>query len=75
MAPSKISIGELEAKHSMYCKALKILVRQGTSSAQLQRTLCWDRLRLLNHCLPRQYKSPEQLMRIIQTEISMKQQH
>ena len=75
MAPSKISIGELEAKHSMYCKALKILLRQGTSSAQLQRTLCWDRLRLLNHSLPRQYKSPEQLMRIIQAEISIKQYH
>lgn len=75
MAPSKISIGELEAKHPMYCKALKILVRQGTSSAKLQRTLCWDRLRLLNRSLPRQYKSPEQLMRIIQAEISMNQQH
>ena len=75
MSPSKISIGELEAKHPMYCKALKILVRQGTSSAKLQRTLCWDRLRLLNRSLPRQYKSPEQLMRIIQAEISMNQKH
>jgi hypothetical protein len=75
MAPPKISIGELEAKHPMYCKALKILVRQGTSSAKLQRTLCWDRLRLLNRSLPRQYKSPEQLMRIIQAEISTNQQH
>ena len=68
MAPPKISIGELEAKHPMYCKALKMLIKQRKTSAELERTLCWDRLRLLHRSLPRQYKSPERLMLMIQAE-------
>ncbi|MAI96276.1 MAG: hypothetical protein CMN95_06110 [Synechococcus sp. MED650] len=70
MTTSRISIGELEAKYPLYCKALQILVKQGKSCSQLRRTLCWDRLRLLNRSLPKQYKSPERLMLIIQANIS-----
>ena len=73
MATSNLTIGELEAKYPLYCKALKLLLRQGKTKAQLQRTLCWDRLRLLNHSLPRNYKSPERLMQLIQAEFSQRQ--
>ena len=71
MSASSISIGELEAKYPLYCKALKMLIKQGKTSTELQRTLCWDRLRLLHHSLPRQYKSPERLMLMIQAEFSL----
>ena len=70
MSATNLNIGELEAKYPLYCKALKILIKQGKTSAQLQRTLCWDRLRLLHRSLPRQYKSPERLMLMIQAEFS-----
>ena len=70
MSTSSISIGELEAKYPLYCKALKMLVKQGKTSAELQRTLCWDRLRLLHRSLPRQYKSPERLMLMIEADFS-----
>ena len=70
MSTSSVSIGELEAKYPLYCKALKMLIKQGKTSAELQRTLCWDRLFLLHRSLPRQYKSPERLMLMIQAEFS-----
>ena len=70
MSTSNLSIGELEAKYPLYCKALKMLIKQGKTSAELERTLCWDRLRLLHRSLPRQYKSPERLMLMIQAEFS-----
>jgi len=68
MTTSDLKIGELEAKYPLYCKAMKILITQGKTSNQLRRTLCWDRLRLLHRSLPRQYKSPERLMAIMQAE-------
>ena len=70
MSTSNLSIGELEAKYPLYCKALKMLIKQGKTSAELERTLCWDRLHLLHRSLPRQYKSPERLMLMIQAEFS-----
>ena len=70
MTTSSVSIGELEAKYPLYCKALKMLIKQGKTRAELQRTLCWDRLCLLHRSLPRQYKSPERLMLMIQAEFS-----
>ena len=60
-----VTIGELEANYPLYCKAMKILIRNGSSTNQLKRTLCWDRLQLLHRSLPRQYKSPERLMQIM----------
>ena len=70
MSKFSISIGELEAKYPLYCKALKMLIKQGKTSAELQRTLCWDRLCLLHRSLPRQYKSPERLVLMIQADFS-----
>ena len=62
MSTASLSIGELEAKYPLYCKALKMLIKQGKTSAELERTLCWYRLRLLHRSLPREYRSPERLM-------------
>ena len=71
MSASSIRIGELEAKYPLYCKALKKLIKQGKTTDELQRKLCWERLCLLHLSLPRQYKSPEPLMLMIQAAFSL----
>ena len=38
MSTSNLSIGELEAKYPLYCKALKLLIKQEKTSAELERT-------------------------------------
>ena len=67
--PPSITIGELEAKYPLYRKALRMLLLEGRSSQQLQRTLCWDRLSTLHHSLPRRYKAPDHLVVLYQREI------
>ena len=57
-----ITIHELEAKYPLYCKALRMLLIEGRSIDQMQRTLCWQRLSTLHHSLPRNYKSPDHLI-------------
>ena len=37
MSTSSISIGDLEAKYPLYCKALKMLIKQGKTSAEIQK--------------------------------------
>jgi hypothetical protein len=37
---------------------------------QIQRSVCWDRLSWLHHCLPRQYKDPQHLYSQLKREIS-----
>jgi hypothetical protein len=59
--PPALSIGELEAQYPQCCKALRMLIRDGTTLAMIKRTVCWQRLQLLHHCLPRQYRDPEML--------------
>lgn len=56
-----ITIGELEANYSLYCKALRLLIREGRSLRQLRRTVCWQRLQTLHNCLPAQYREPDYL--------------
>jgi len=56
-----LRIGELEAQYPQYCKALRILVRDGASLDKVKRTVCWQRLELLHRSLPRQYRDPEML--------------
>lgn len=60
------SIGELEAKYPLYCKALRLLIREGRSLAEIQRTVCWGRLEQLHICLPSRYKSPDYLHTVLQ---------
>ena len=42
-----IGIGELEGHYSTYCRTMRILVREGKSMEQVQRSLCWNRLTIL----------------------------
>ena len=60
-ATSTVTIGELEAGYSMYCKAMRLLIREGRSLAKIQRTVCWQRLAQLHECLPGQYRDPDYL--------------
>ncbi|MCH9714958.1 MAG: DUF3136 domain-containing protein [Cyanobacteriota bacterium] len=60
-ADDVLTVGELEAQYPLYCKAMRILVRDDVSLSKARRTVCWQRLEILNHCLPRQYREPEQL--------------
>lgn len=63
------TIGELEANYSMYCKALRMLIREGRSLTKIQRTVCWDRLHLLHQSLPGQYKDPGYLYALLKREL------
>jgi len=56
-----LTIGELEASYPLYCKALRILIREGKTIEQIQRSVCWHRLTTLHHSLPRQYKDPNHM--------------
>ena len=58
---SQVTIGELEAGYSMYCKAMRLLIREGRSLSKIQRTVCWQRLAQLHECLPGQYRDPDYL--------------
>lgn len=58
---TSLTIGELEATYPVYCKAMRILIREGKSLEQIQRSVCWRRLTSLHHCLPKQYKNPSHL--------------
>jgi hypothetical protein len=53
-----LTIGELEASYPVYCKALRILIREQKTIEQIQRSVCWHRLEALHRCLPKLYKDP-----------------
>ncbi len=65
-----LTIGELEASFHLYCKALRILIREEKTIEQIQRSVCWHRLETLHHCLPRQYKDPNHLYLHLKRELS-----
>ena len=64
-----LTIGKLEASYPLYCKALRILIREEKTIQEIQRSVCWHRLEKLHHCLPRQYKDPNQLYLHLKREI------
>ncbi len=66
----RLTIGELEASYSTYCKAMRLLIREGRSLARIQRTVCWQRLECLHRCLPGQYRDPDYLYLLLRREIS-----
>ena len=66
----KPSIGKLEAGYPGCCKALRILIRQGSSIETIQRTVAWDRLKLLHNCLPNRYKDPDYLYALLKREFT-----
>ncbi|NBS12999.1 MAG: DUF3136 domain-containing protein [Gammaproteobacteria bacterium] len=68
---SSITIGELEAKYPLYCKAMRILIRSGKSEAQVRRTLCWSRLETLHHSLPHDYRDPQYLYLMLRRQVEV----
>jgi hypothetical protein len=66
--PPSLTIGQLEAKYPMYCKAMRLLLREGCTQKQIERTVCWDRLAILHNSLPTNYKSPEYLFWLFRRE-------
>ena len=69
MSTAKLTIGELEARYPLYCKALRRLLQQGRTADQIQRTVCWSHLETLNRCLPGRYKTPSYLMALIKRDL------
>jgi hypothetical protein len=65
-----LTIGELEASYPLYCKALRILIRDGLTRAKASRTVAWSRLERLHHSLPRHYRHPEQLFVLLSRELT-----
>jgi hypothetical protein len=64
-----LTIGELEASYSLYCKAMRILIREGKTIDAIKRSVCWHRLVALHASLPRQYKEPEHLYLLLKRDI------
>ncbi|MCS5691157.1 DUF3136 domain-containing protein [Cyanobium sp. FGCU-6] len=65
-----LTIGELEASYPLYCKALRILIREEKTIQQIKRSVCWNRLETLHRCLPRRYRDPAHLYFHLKREIS-----
>lgn len=65
-----LTISELEANFSLYCKALRILVLEEKPIHQIRRSVCWHRLQCLHHCLPGKYRNPEHLYFLLKREWS-----
>ena len=65
-----LTIGELEANYPLYCKAMRLLIREGKTIAKVRRTVCWQRLEILHNCLPTQYREPDYLFALLQRELS-----
>lgn len=65
-----LTVGELEASYPLYCKALRILIRDGVSLSKASRTVCWSRLETLHQSLPRQYRHPEQLFFLLSRDLN-----
>ena len=53
-----LTLGQLEGSYPAYCKAMRILIREGKTLNQIKRTMCWDRLVMLHERMPRQYRDP-----------------
>ena len=53
-----LTIGRLEADYPTYCKALRMLIRDGHTLNKIKKTVCWDRLQLLHDAMPRVYRDP-----------------
>ncbi|WP_216900072.1 DUF3136 domain-containing protein [Synechococcus sp. CCY 9618] len=52
---------DLEDHYGSYCRAMRMLVREGKSLKNVQRTVCWKQLALLHDCRPARYLEPDAL--------------
>lgn len=64
-----IDIGALDSSYPMYYKTMRILVREGLSLEQIQRSFCWNRLHNLHHVQPTSYCEPGELYSNLKREI------
>ena len=69
-SPSAPTIGELEAKYSLYSKAMRLLIKEGRSLEEVSRTVCWSRLEQLHLCLPSRYKAPDYLFVVLRRDLA-----
>ena len=69
-ATKALTISDLEAGFSTYCLALRRLVADGRDLDAIRRTVCWDYLQRLHSSLPRDYRSPDELIQRYQREAS-----
>jgi hypothetical protein len=51
----------LDSRYSLYSQAMRILIREGQTFQQLQRTICWARLKSMHQFLPGLYSDPVHL--------------
>lgn len=70
LATKALSIGDLEAGFSTYCQALRRLVADGRDINAIRRTVCWDYLNRLHNSLPKDYRSPDELIERYQRDAS-----
>jgi hypothetical protein len=70
-----LNIAELEAKYPLYCRAMRLLLKEGNTQKMVERTVCWDRLATLHQKLPKIYKSPEYLFWLFRRECEHEMQH
>jgi hypothetical protein len=68
-AAPRLTIGELEASYPLYCKALRLLIQEGKTIAKVRRTVCWQRLATLHHCMPGQYRDPDYLYALLVRQV------
>ncbi len=52
---------ELEEHYGSYCRALRMLVQEGKSLKNVQRTVCWQQLSRLHDSRPARYQEPDAL--------------
>ena len=69
-ATKALTIGDLEAGFSNYCQALRRLVADGRDLKTIRRTVCWDYLNRLHTSLPKDYRSPDELIQRYQRDAS-----
>jgi len=58
---SMSSNAPLDSRYSLYTQAMRILIREGQTFQQLQRSICWARLMSFHQFLPGLYSDPVQL--------------
>jgi hypothetical protein len=65
-----LTVGQLEAGYPACCKALRLLLQEGRTLTEIQRTVCWERLDLLYKALPRQYRDPVLLHGLLKRQMA-----
>ena len=65
-----VNIGALEVSDPVYCKALRLLVRDGVSETKARRAVCWSLLETLDGCLPRHYRDPQHMDALLKRDLN-----